>query len=216
VSARPLVCIVEGQGECAALPVLVGRMLTHLRRERRLAVDESRIICTKDGSRIVAPYDPVRQLGVEYFAARAAREKPAAILTVVDAEERCVKRQPGEPPLGPWLLERARSVVGGIPVGVVVANRMFETWFLADFQSLRDRGRFLADADYPDWQTPEQTGGCKGWMKIFMGRTYSETRDQVAFAGDVTLPLSPAMQRRAPSYWKLLREVDRLSREVAP
>ena len=214
MSPRPILCIVEGKGECAAVPILVDRVLAHLRRQRRIAVDADRIICPHNGDLITAPYNPERQHGVEVFAARAAREKPAAILVVVDAEERCVKRPPGEPPLGPWLLGRARAVVGEIPVGVVVANRMFETWFLADFQSLRDRGRFLADADYPGWQTPEQTSGCKGWMKTFMGRKYNEPRDQPDFARDVTLPLSPAMQRRAPSYWKLFREVDRLSREA--
>ena len=211
-AARRLICVVEGDGECAALPILVGRMLRHLRREQCVQVDPI-VLCAKDGARIARPYDPRRQIGVEWFVARAAREKPAGILVVVDAEDRCLKRGDGEAPLGPHLLERARREAGGIPVAVVVANRMFEAWFLADFQSLRARGHLPASASFPHWRTPEAVGGCKGWLKDALGRTYAETRDQVAFAGVISLPLRPPMQGRSPSLWKLFREVDRLSRE---
>lgn len=211
--SRRLISIVEGDGECAALPILVERMLRHLRRELRVIVDPAYVLCAKDGERITRPYDPGRKIGVEWFVARAAREKPAGILVVVDAEDRCVKREEGQEPLGPHLLERARREAGGMPVAVVVANRMFEAWFLADFQSLRARGHLLPSASFPHWRAPEAVGGCKGWLKDALGRSYAETQDQAAFAGAVSLPLRPAMQRRSPSLWKLFREVDRLSRK---
>lgn len=216
MSARPLVCIVEGQGERTALPLLVTRMLTHLRRQHRVAVDAERTLVTKGGDRITAPHDPARQLGIEVYVRLAAAHKPAGILVVVDAEERCIQRAPGQPALGPTLLARARAAVGGIPVGVVVANRMFESWFLADFHALRSRGHFPATARLARWAQPEALAGCKVWMRDLMGTSYGETTHQKGFAEAVSLPLRAGICRRAPSYRKLFREVDRLSREARP
>jgi hypothetical protein len=210
-----ILCVVEGDGERTAVPVLLNRMLTRLRRHLRVSVDSESTLCARNGDRITAPYDQKRQLGIEFFVARAVREKPAAVLVIVDAEDRCVQREARyDPPLGPELLERARRVAGGIPVGVVVANRMFESWFLADFHSLRARGHFPPTATFPRWRTPEANGGCKGWMTDLLGRKYSETRDQQAFAKHVSLPLRATLRARAPSFHKLYREVDRISRET--
>jgi hypothetical protein len=210
-----ILCVVEGDGERTAVPVLVDRVLAHLRRHRRLHVDPERVLCPRNGDCITADYDPVRKLGIEVFVARAVREKPAAVLVIVDAEDRCVQREARhDPPLGPELLARARRVAGGIPVGVVVANRMFESWFLADFHSLRARGHFPPTATFPRWRTPEANGGCKGWMTDLLRRKYSETRDQQVFAKHVSLPLRAKLRARAPSFHKLYREVDRISRET--
>lgn len=213
MNAGRLICIVEGDGERVAVPVLVNRMLKHLRRERTIVADPERILCTKNGDCITEPYDPKRQLGIEYFVQRAAREKPSGILVIVDAEDRCVKgMEAGRAGLGKLLHQRAVPFVGDIPLGVVVANRMFESWFLADFHSLRSRGLLPATARFPQWKTPESLGGCKGRIKEILGRSYSETRDQPRFSEHLSLPLNPAMQRRAPSFWKLFREIKKLSR----
>jgi hypothetical protein len=212
VSARRLICIVEGQGESVAVPIIVNRILLHLRRHLTLAADPDRVICTKNGDRITEPHDAARQIGIEFFVQRAAREKPGGILVVVDAEDRCAKRGAGLLPLGVELLERAERHAGSIPVGVAVANRMFEAWFLADFHSLRARNHLPPTARLTSWRTPESLGGCKGRLKELMARSYSETGDQPRFAECISLPLRPAMQRRAPSYWKLFREINRLSR----
>ncbi|MCU0691475.1 MAG: DUF4276 family protein [Polyangiaceae bacterium] len=210
-----IVCVVEGDGERVAVPILVNRILQRLRRHPRLRVDPDFVLCPRNGDCIVAPHNPQCQLGIEVFVGRAVREKPAAVLVIVDAEQRCVDRATnGLPPLGPELLARARAVAGEVPVGVVVANRMFETWFLADYHSLRDRGRFLADSRYPGWRTPEENGGCKGWMRDFLGRKYLETSDQAEFAKIVSLPVRAKLRERSPSFFKLYREVDRLSREA--
>ena len=210
-----LLCIVEGEGELKALPILVQRMLKHLRREQWLQVDSERIICTKNGDRITAPYHAPRQLGIEYFVGIAARHKPAAILVVVDGEDRCRMRQEASlPSLGPELLARGQSVAGDIPLEVVVANRMFESWFLADFHSLRARKYFLPDADFPDWRTPEEVAGCKEWMRRLMGKSYSPKIDQGTFAQGVRLPLRQAIKQRSPSLHILLKRVDSLSQRV--
>jgi len=212
VSLGKLICIVEGNGECTAIPTVVNRMLRHLRRDRTIAADPDRVICPKNGDCITEPYNPERKLGIEYFVARAANEKPRGILVVVDAEDRCVKRQvAGLPGLGPELVERAKPFAGNISLAVVVANRMFETWFLADFHSLRSRGLLPAATSFPQWKAPESLVGGKGRMGDFLGRKYSETRDQPRLAEQLSLPIRPAMQRRAPSLFKLFREIKKLS-----
>lgn len=212
MSPGALICIVEGEGECTAVPTLVNRMLRHLRRERKLAVDPRRVICPHNGDCIVAPHDPGRKLGIEYFVERAVNEKPRGILVVVDAEERCMQREAaGLPALGEELRKRAQPVAGSIPLGVVVANRMFEAWFLADFHSLRARGHVPRTASFPQWREPESIGGCKGHMRDILGKKYSETRHQPELAQHLSLPVKPAMQGRARSLLKLFREVKKLS-----
>lgn len=214
MKARPIICIVEGRGECAAVPSLVNRMLRHLRRDRRLAADPTRVICTKDGSRITEPHNPARQLGIEVFVERAAREKPAGILVVVDAEDRCAANA-GGPPLGPSLRLRAAPFAGEIPLGVVVADRMFEAWFLADAQSLVAKGCLPGTDAVPRLRVPSQTHrGPKTLLTALLGTHYSETEHQPVLASVLSLPLRPALRRRAPSLHKLFREVDALSRQA--
>jgi hypothetical protein len=212
MNARALICIVEGRGERAAVPIVVNRMLEHLGRHRQIVADPTQVLCSKDGDRITGPYDPAREIGIEYFVQRAARDNPGGILVVVDAEERCLKREAGLPALGPHLRQRAAPFAGSIRLGVVVANRMFEAWFLADFHSLRSRGHLPVVARLSEWKTPERLGGCKGWMRDLLGHPYREPLDQPRLAEHLSLPLKPAMRRRAPSYWKLFREIDKLSR----
>ena len=209
-----ILCIVEGDGETSAVPTLVNRMLRHLRRHRTIVADGTRVICTHDGSRIAEPHNPGRKLGIEYFVQRAVREKPGGILVVVDAEDRCQNRAAGQPALGPDLLARARAIAGQIPLAVVVANRMFETWFLADFHSLRSRNHLSPAAQLDQWRTPESLGGCKGHMGSLLGRKYTETGDQPRLAKFVSLPVRPAMQQRSPSFFKLYRAVRALSGQL--
>lgn len=215
MTAQTIFCIVEGDGECKAVPTLVNRILKRLRRERVVKADPSRTICTHDGARITEPYDRERKLGVEFFVERAAREKPAGILVVVDAEERCLaRRDAGLPGLGIELKSRAQRIAGNIPLGVVVANRMFEAWVLSDFHSLRARGHLPAGARLEEWEEPESLSGCKGYIRDLLGRKYRETQDQPRLAEHISLPLKPAMRRRAPSFFKLFREVKEISKRV--
>jgi hypothetical protein len=212
MSLRQIVCVVEGQGEQRAVPILVERILQRLRREKRVSVDRANTLCAKCGDRITQPYDEARQIGVEYFVKQAARQKPTGILVVVDAEERCMKREPNDEKLGPHLLARAKHAADGIPVAVVVANRMFEAWILADFHSLRARGHLVPMAHLPRWKEPEEFGGCKGWMPQLLGQPYRESVDQARLSEHVSLPLRKHIRARSKSFWKLFREVDKLTR----
>ncbi len=209
-----IVCVVEGDGERAAVPLLVRRILGHLRRERRMPIDDEFILVAKSGEKIVQPYDHVRQIGIEWYVKRAVAEGPAGVLVIVDAEDRCVSAPSGTPALGPSLLARARAVAGSIPIAVVVANRMFETWFLADARSLRHRNVFAGAVRIPSVAAPESIGGCKGHVSALLGRKYKETSDQVALARVVSLPIRRAIRLRSPSFARLFDAVDRLSRRT--
>jgi hypothetical protein len=210
-----IICIVEGDGELTAVPTLVDRILRHLRRHRRLHADHTRVLNARCGDRITQPHNPDRQLGIEFFVQRAAREKPAGILVVVDAEDRCRERaEAGVEPLGPHLHARAVTVAGSIPVAVVVANRMFETWLLADFHSLRARQHLPKTATFPDWRAPEADGAGKPHLREVLGGRYQETVDQGRLASKVSLPLRRGIRQRAPSFHKLYRDVDRISRRA--
>ena len=123
-----------------------------------------------------------------------------AILVVIDSD--------GEPPcrVGPDLLERVRRVAGDTAVGVVLAHREFEAWFLAAAESLRGHRELPADlVEPPD---PKAVADAKGWLRERMppGRRYRETTDQPALADIFDLQAA----RRAGSFDKCYREVERL------
>jgi len=106
--------------------------------------------------------------------------------------------------LGPTLLARAKAARGDIPVGVVLAYREFETWFLAAAESLRGRRGLPADLEPPD--NPEAIRGAKEWLGKHMPRKYSETLDQPALTDKFDLGAA----RRIDSFDKCYREVMRL------
>lgn len=206
-----IICVVEGQGEVHAVPRLVNRMLKELRRDRRLAADPTRVLCTKDGDRIAAPFDEARKLGIEWWVRRAAREKPAGILVVVDAEERCVARGIDAGAYARELRDRAAPHAGAIPLAVAVPHHEFEAWYLADFHSLRAHGYFPPDSQFPRWREPERMSDCKGVLTDLIGIRYRETVHQKYFANLVSLPLRAPIRRRSPTYEGMFEAVRTLS-----
>jgi hypothetical protein len=122
-----------------------------------------------------------------------------AILVILDADDDLPCR------LGPLLLERAQGVRPGWPIGVVVACREFESWFLAGVESLRGLRNLSRSAEIPP--QPEAIRGAKEWLRHRMENGYAETLDQPAFAHHLDLAQTRA---RSPSFDKLVREVVRL------
>jgi hypothetical protein len=194
-----LACIVEGHGEEQALPVLLRRILEAYRphcllaRPALLRVGRGKLLKEKELER-----------SVELLARRVTPR--GAILILVDADDDCAAR------LGPALLERARKARSDIPMGVVLAVREFESWFLAGARSLQGL-RGLA----PSLEPPaaiESIRGAKEWLSRHRvdGRSYQETLDQVALAAQLSLEEA----RREPSFDKLIRDVLRLVDALAP
>ncbi|MDE0555513.1 MAG: DUF4276 family protein, partial [Candidatus Poribacteria bacterium] len=117
-------CIVEGEGDETAVPVLIRRIAADL--YPRLAIDVLRPIRV--------PRNQIIQSGkLEREVELSAQKVGAwgAIFVILDSDDDC----PAE--LGPALLERALQTHGNLPIAVVLAKCEFEAWFLAAAESIR-------------------------------------------------------------------------------
>ncbi len=185
--------VVEGQGDAEALPVLIRRIVERLHPGLGLKVATTiRIPKTK----LLRPGEVERAIDL---AARKARPS-GGVMVVIDGDDSCAKH------LGPELLIRAKNARPDFPVSVVLAVREYESWFLAAAESLRGK-RGLSQEIHPPTD-PEAVGGAKEWLSQRMSgsRVYSETLDQPALSAEVDLDVA----RRAPSFDRLWREVERL------
>lgn len=207
---KRIIPIVEGYGEERAVPILLRRWLQFRDFHRHFEVPD-RAINAKGSGRLKAGLDYQRHVGIEHYIRAALRNGPDAILVLLDADDECARRATG-PKLGPEILARAREVAATVPVAVVVANREFEAWFLAALQSLRARGLVPPRGNLLDPVDPEAVRDCKGRIGDFMGCGYEETMHQYALTQG--LGFSQSMGIRSPSYAKLLRDLERLTRDA--
>lgn len=139
------------------------------------------------------------------LAANTARAASGAVLVIFDADDDCAAQ------IGPGLLDEATRLRPDTPIGLVVAVREFESWFLAGADSLGGK-RGLPDDLRPPAE-PEAVRDAKGWLQARRTdrNAYSPTVDQTPLVA--ALDLEPT-RRRSPSFDKLWREVERLMRET--
>ena len=187
-----IVAVVEGQGEVAALPALLRRVLAQLNPPTEIEIArpirQPRGTLLKDG-------------GIEAAVGLAAIAMGASgtVLLLLDSEGDC----PAE--MAALLLRRAQGVRRDKRISVVLAHHEFEAWFLASAASFRGiRGFSEAITDHHD---PESVSGCKEWLEAWLPPTskYSETTDQVALAAVFNMA---AARERAPSFDKFWREIE--------
>jgi uncharacterized protein DUF4276 len=192
--------IVEGHGECSALPVLLRRMVLDLDPTRRIEVKRPirmpRSLATKNGE---------LERRVE-LAARRVKDEGGAVLVLLDGDDDCAAT------LGPELHRRVMSQRSDIPSAVVLAVREFEAWYLASARSLVGRRGLPIDIQPPD--DPEAVRDAKGWLQDRRtgGLAYSPTIDQPALADVFDMALA---RSGSPSFDKLWREIERLLVETA-
>jgi uncharacterized protein DUF4276 len=129
-----------------------------------------------------------------------SRKGITAVLVVLDADD------DDAPTLEAALLERARRVTP-LPIGVVLAIRELESWFLGSKESLRGFRGIRAEAKIPD--NPEGIRGAKERLTRNMerGRRYVETDDQPAFASHMDLDLAA---QHCTSFQRLVSELERI------
>ena len=123
----------------------------------------------------------------------------AALLILLDADDAC----PAE--MGPDLLERARAVVGDRgKVGVVLAMREYESWFLAAADSLA--GYSGMSSEVMVRPNPEAVRGAKEWLSSHMpdNSPYSAARHQAGFTERLDWQ---AARKVSPSCDKLCRVI---------
>jgi Domain of unknown function (DUF4276) len=179
-----LACIVEGQGDLEAVPILVRRIAQEQLPGTAVRVHPFRIPRTK------LLKEGELERAVELAARRVGQG--GGILILLDSDDDC-----------PALLARAARARSDFPVRVVLAHRELEAWFLAGAESLRGRRGLRNDLQSPE--DPESIRGAKEWLTHHMpgGQRYVETLDQPALAAVLDL----AASRRADSFDKLWRDI---------
>ena len=189
-------CIVEGDGEVKAVPVLIRRIAWDLYPDITLIVETP----------IRAPrYQVVKDGELESRIKLAAQKikGQGAILIILDSEGDCPAN------LGPELLQRASQTRNDIPIAVVIAKNEFEAWFLAAADSLRGKRGLKGDITSPN--NPEGISDAKRWLSQRMeDKTYRETTDQAA----LTAQFDFEQARQADSFDKCYREIVRLLEEL--
>lgn len=187
--------VVEGQGEEAAFPILLRRLMLVLGGY----VDIGPPVRSKR-TQMVREEDFKR-------AVRLASYKPgaSAVFVLFDADDDCARTH--VPDMTRW----ASEAVPQMPSAVVMARREYEAWFLAALESLRGRRGIREDAAYE--ADPEQVRGAKGVVSRTMPQEtpYSETADQPALSAHFDLKAAYA---RAASFRKLVKELCRVLEEL--
>lgn len=206
-----IVPIVEGYGEEAAVPCLIRRWLKHRRYHKSFEVLDA-AINAKGCGRLKAAYDRERHIGIEHYIEAALRNSPDAIVVILDSDDDCVKRSQSLG-LGPELLTRAKAVDSHLPISVVVANREYEAWFLASLTRIRANGHLPKHSSrFGNYLKPESHRDCKGIISNLLCCPYEETVHQHQLTESLTF--SKGAVYRSPSYGKLIRDLDRITREV--
>lgn len=180
-------CVVEGHGEQEAARILVRRVALEL------ALPQPEVVVWRSKRHLIVRADELER---SLTFLRNKLGMLGRVLVLLDADDDC----PAE--LGPALLERARKATD-LRVGVVLANREYESWFLAAAASLQAVGVLRSDAAPP--ANPESVRGAKEWLEA-AGLDYSPTLHQAS----LTEKFSLAEARQTDSFDKLVREVQAL------
>jgi hypothetical protein len=186
-------CIVEGEGDELALPVLIRRIAAGLNPPAYVDV-----FVGKRAPRSAL----VQEGGIEAAVELTARigGPQCAMLILLDADDDCPKT------LAPDLLRRALTARPDHSIGLVLAMREYEAWFLAAAASLAGKRGLPVNLQPPD--QPEGIRGAKEWLRerLPRGQRYHETADQPA----LTALFDLQQARTTNSFDKCYREIERL------
>ena len=186
-----IVAIVEGAGEVRAVPTLIRRIAAKVLPDVVVQVPKPIRV-----NRDLLLKEHVLKQYVE-FAARQSGPN-GGILIMLDADDDCPRD------LAPRVLRRATEARKDRRIGVVLACKEYEAWFLAAADSLAGQREMDDRTTAPD--NPESIRNAKGWITDRMppGRAYKATRDQLAFSEKFDLDQA---RRRAPSFDKMWRTI---------
>lgn len=186
-----IACIVEGDGEVAAVPLLL-RRLSEWRTPHEYPDVQTPIRVHRD--RFLNRDEEFRR-HLRLAAAKCGDE--GWILVLLDADDDCPAT------LGEDIVRRAGACVPHRPVSVVLANREYEAWFIAAAASLDGNRSFSVGLEaIIDAETPRDA---KGWIRARMEGSYGETTDQPAFTARMDLQQA---HDRSRSFRKLCTEWD--------
>ncbi len=166
--------IVEGNGEVAALPILLRRLGEW--RTPGLSIRILPPIRVRRDRFLNRPEEFRRHL----LLAAAKCGEDGWILVLLDADDDCPAER------GAKILEQAQAQVPHRRISVVLACREYEAWFIAAAASLAGHRGFRFDpAERIAAEVPRDA---KGWIKERMAHgTYGEATDQPAFSARIDL-----------------------------
>jgi hypothetical protein len=181
--------IVEGRGEVESMRILLNRIALEF--------------CQIDYVHVLPPINtkgkPNLQKSLEDYSRLAAQKlkphNPCAVLVLLDCDDECPATK------APILLARVQETVSHLACSVVMANTMFENWFIAAATSLRKLQEPSIPAD------PESIKGAKAWLTKHMNETYEPVNHQAAFTTEFNLHLA---RKNAPSFDKLCRDLEKM------
>lgn len=184
-------CIVEGEGEVQALPVLLRRVITDIAPTFQYEICRPPIRLARNKFDRDDDFSRMVQLASNKITDQGA------VIILLDADDDCPATK------GPEILSRASSLRPDRVFRVIMANREFESWFLASATSLSGRKGMHADLSIP---TPiEHIRDAKGWLKSNReGGRYAPTTDQAAFASVFDYCLA---ERNSDSFAKFMKDV---------
>jgi len=184
-----LALIVEGEGDVAAVPVLLRRVAAALQRhDLEVQMPPARV------SRTVIAREPELRRYVELMARKVGPGD--AIVVMFDADDDCPAQ------LGPRLSAWAREQRPDRRTLVVAIPREFEAWLLASAVSLRGKRGLPVNLEPPE-RDPEQIRDAKGWLARQMPRRYHETVDQAPLTACFDLQAA----RACPSFERFLQRL---------
>jgi hypothetical protein len=174
-----IIPVVEGPGDVAALPELLGRILLERfnRTDVIVAQGKSRVVTANGRQKLESKLENFLQ---------HAQNKPEcdAILVLLDADDDCPVN------LAQGILKRCEQLGLTSPVEIVCAHREYESWFLASLDTIKgqrgvpDTAALSQDAE--DVQNPKQ------WItdKMPPGQAYKETTHQASLTQHIDLGMA--------------------------
>ena len=191
-----IVPVVEGDGDVAALPGLLARILleNNNRPDVLVAQGKSGVVKANGRPNLVNKLDKFLQ---------HAQNKPDcdAILVLLDADNDC----PVD--LGQQLSQRSEQIGTKCPVRIVCARRSYESWFLASLDAVKgksvipDTAALSGDA--------EAVPNPKQWITALLprGQAYKETTHQAAISSFIDLDLA---HKNSRSFRRLCHALEQL------
>lgn len=210
-SVPKIVPIVEGDGEVTAVPVLFRKLLGEMQRY------DIQVAPPKNAH---GRANLQKAEGLERFVRYAWKERDCgAIVILLDAEGECPVEIARD-------FSRRISAMGVIHTVVIVcAARMYETWFLASFETLvgkdlNGRQGLIKSKTIPE--EIESVRSPKSWITDCFpkGRAYKETEDQEALSQLLDISLVKGRSRSFRRLCQALREaldaIDKDEKIVTP
>ena len=197
-----IVPVVEGDGDVAALPGLLGRILLEMYNRSDVLVAQGKTMVVNANGR--STLENRLEKFIQY-----AQYKPEcdAILVLLDTDGDCPVS------LAQGLLRRCEKLGLNCPVEIVCAHRCYESWFLASLDTIKGQ-RGISDTAVLS-QAAEDVSSPKQWLTDQMptGQAYKETIHQASLSRSIDIGTA---HRNSRSFRRLCHALEQLLAHAYP